>query len=520
LRVLKGNKDERGILNIDEFKLLSVCLLGDGILEGIEGSNLSVLRFSLSDYNNFYQTFAKKPTTNFPKQGDNKDIKLSNSNYKQFDYEYALKIKEEYSEIWHKGGEEFGNQAFELWTKARDGENSKSVQNWIKRRESFAARHHKDINLPGIVANMKWGTIVSNGEKYMKDIIQEAIDKLEEKQKDKDVNNNFNEDLNFIAEDELGSKPAIKINKSKDAMSNSAWGDEDKSQLKKDCLMAKNYKTLCKSVFLRCEKEYLEGKEGALGYPVMEKKGDEVIYNRNGLASAKSYATKNNENEILSDLKSIYKHLDLAWDDEKEGENVEDSKKEMEKDEEIKNTEDMELNSENKEVETNSCSEDKHVEGCSCNSASEPEPKEEFKACEKCMALEEEMKNIKEEVAKYKRIEEEQKMSSLLNSFSHCFSKEEKEGMFAEIKTHSYEDFEKKVDNKIKEFVAKMKDDKKDEEPKKEEEKKEEEKKEDIKNTVTFSVSPFFNNKFDFSKNLGEENGLDGIIKNSNVKIK
>jgi hypothetical protein len=510
LKVIDGEKNTNGILVIKQFKLASVCLLGEEFIEGIEKSNLVVTKFSLSDYNNFYLSFAKKTITNFPKQGDNKDISLENSKHKQFDYDFALKIKEQYSSIWHSGGEEFGNQAFVLWGKAKSGDDSKSIKNWIKRRESFGARHNKDVNLPGIVANMKWGTIVSNGEAYMKNIIKEAIDKLEKKE-DKELKNTT---LDFIAKEKLGTEQTIKINKSKEAMSDSAWGNEDKPQLKKDCLMAKNWKTLCKAVFLRCDKEYLEGTEGALGYPVMEKKGDEVIYNRNGLASARAYAVKNNESEILSDLKSIYKHLNLEWDNEKEGEKVDNSK--------IENTEEIQTNVEEvDEIKTNAT---KEVEEINTNTEEEidkteksEKDKEVEENCKNCISLEEELKNVKEELVKYKRIEEEQKMSSLLESYSHCFSKEEKEDISSEINKNSYEELEKKIDNKIKEFVAKMKDIKP--EDKKEDVKNED--KEEIKNTVTFSVSPFGVNKtYDFSKNLGEKSGLDEIINNSGVKIK
>ena len=491
---VKGSQDEFGILDIEEMEFISATCLGFNIPEGIENSQLNIVRFSIDDairdYNNFYLSFVKKPITNFPKQGDNKDISLENSKYEQFDYDFALKIKEQYPSIWNIAGKDIDDQSFNYWSKTKENDNSKSIQNWIKRRESFTSRHHKNTDLINVVLNMKWGSVV-NSEEYMKNTI-----------------------LNFIAKEKLGTEQAIKVNKSKEAMSDSVWSDENKSQLKKDCLMAKNWKTLCKAVFLRCDKEYLEGIEGALGYPVMEKKGDEVVYNRNGLASARAYAVKNNESEILSDLKSIYKHLNLEWDNEKEGEKVDNSK--------IENTEEIQTNVEEvDEIKTNATEE---VEEINTNTEEEIDKTEESEKdkeveenCKNCMSLEEELKNVKEELVKYKRIEEEQKMSSLLESYSHCFSKEEKEDISSEINKNSYEEFEKKIDNKIKEFVAKMKDIKP--EDKKEDVKNED--KEEIKNTITFSVSPFGVSKtYDFSKNLGEKSGLDEIINNSGVKIK
>ena len=501
LKVIDGEKNTNGILVIKQFKLASICILGEEFIEGIEGSSLVVTKFSLSDYNNFYLSFSKNPITNFPKQGDNKYINLENSKYEQFDYDFAFKIKEQHPSIWNIAGKEIDNQAFDYWSKTKESNNSKSIQNWIKRRESFVSRHQKSTDLENVVLNMKWGSIV-NSEEYMKNTIEKAINKK---------NSDDSQNLEFVLKEKLGTGQTIEINKNKEAISESAWGEENKSQLKKDCLMAKNWKTLCKAVFLRCDKEYLEGIEGALGYPVMEKRGNEVVYNRNGLASAKAYATKNNESEILSDLKSIYKHLGLGWDNEKEGEKVDNSK--------IENTEEIQTNTEDvEEIKTNiEETEEVKTNVEEAEEVAESEKEEVEENCKNCMSLEEELKNVKEELVKYKRIEEEQKMSTLLESYSHCFSKEEKEDISAEINKNSYEEFEKKIDNKIKEFVAKMKDIKP--EDKKEEVKNED--KEEIKNTLTFSVSPFGVSKpYDFSKNLGEKSGLDEIINNSGVKIK
>jgi hypothetical protein len=141
----------------------------------------------------------------------------------------------------------------------------------------------------------------------------------------KDIENFKNEYENiikgnqfFISKELLGTESTIQIDKSKESLSDNAWGDEDKSELKKTCLMAKNWKTLCKSVFLKLEEGWGEGKEGSLGYPVMELIDNKVVYNKYGLSSAKGYATKNNETNVLTSLNKIYKHLELDWDAEKD----------------------------------------------------------------------------------------------------------------------------------------------------------------------------------------------------------
>ncbi|WP_297419565.1 hypothetical protein [Clostridium sp.] len=127
----------------------------------------------------------------------------------------------------------------------------------------------------------------------------------------------FNKLTRFISKDKLGTTEKLKIDKTKDGMSEDSWSDIDKSELKKDCLMASNYKTVCKAVFLELDDGWMDGKEGSLGYPVMQKKGDTVCYNRYGLASAKAYAEKNNKTDVLAKVNAIYKKLGLN-DDQKQ----------------------------------------------------------------------------------------------------------------------------------------------------------------------------------------------------------
>jgi hypothetical protein len=118
--------------------------------------------------------------TNFPKKGDNKKISLRNSNFPQFDYAFAERIKEDHNDIFNKGGNEYGDTAFVNWGKVRKTSgtpNTEGLKKWLRRRESFMARHEKDKNIAGVVAVMKWGGIVSRGEKYMKDLIKKEIEK-------------------------------------------------------------------------------------------------------------------------------------------------------------------------------------------------------------------------------------------------------------------------------------------------------------------------------------------------------
>jgi hypothetical protein len=112
--------------------------------------------------------------TDFPKSGDDKQISLRNSEYPQFDYDYALNLREEYPDIWSRGGNIRGNSAFTNWGKARSGDITDAVADWIKEREAWAARHYRNNRLAGVVAQVKWGVIGTLGEGGMKELINES----------------------------------------------------------------------------------------------------------------------------------------------------------------------------------------------------------------------------------------------------------------------------------------------------------------------------------------------------------
>lgn len=119
------------------------------------------------------------------------------------------------------------------------------------------------------------------------------------------------EDGNLAIED---FAKALKVNKSKEAMSDTSWGDVDKTELRKRVVEASNFKEIADDVFLDLREGWEEGEVTKLKYPVMEIKGDELVYNRGALGSAKAYAEKNGEKEVLEKLKKIYEHLELDFE--------------------------------------------------------------------------------------------------------------------------------------------------------------------------------------------------------------
>lgn len=107
-----------------------------------------------------------------------------------------------------------------------------------------------------------------------------------------------------------------KIDKSKEAMSDKAWGEVDKTAMRDKIMEASNKATLVKAVYMLVEDGWEEAPSEHLKYPVMELKGDTFVYNRDGLASALGYAKKEDETTVVNKIEKIYKKLDL---DDNEG---------------------------------------------------------------------------------------------------------------------------------------------------------------------------------------------------------
>lgn len=124
-----------------------------------------------------------------------------------------------------------------------------------------------------------------------------------------------NETKNEFAEDDIGTKSALEVDKSKEAMSEKPWGEVNKADLRKRVIAAENFKSIADDIFLDLREGWEDGIEGALKYPVMCLEGEKAVYNRGGLASAKAYAEKNNDEKVLGKLKKIYEHLELDEDE-------------------------------------------------------------------------------------------------------------------------------------------------------------------------------------------------------------
>jgi len=96
----------------------------------------------------------------------------------QFPYDYAKYLKDNFPEIWRAGGNIRGNDTFRWWTQYRQGKRTPQVEYWWKTtRPAWIARHFNDHRLPGVIAQIKWGTVGKLGVVGMKRVVEDAIRK-------------------------------------------------------------------------------------------------------------------------------------------------------------------------------------------------------------------------------------------------------------------------------------------------------------------------------------------------------
>ncbi len=124
----------------------------------------------------------KKDQTNFPDNGDDQQVALRNSDYERFPHAEALKLKEEYPQIWRKGGNVLGNKQFNrlqpIAARGSSVAQTRTEEEAIRLREAWAARHFKDHRLAGVVAQIKWLVVGSRGLSHMRKVISEEKERL------------------------------------------------------------------------------------------------------------------------------------------------------------------------------------------------------------------------------------------------------------------------------------------------------------------------------------------------------
>lgn len=98
----------------------------------------------------------------------------------EFQFNYAVYVKENWPQVWAMGGLDKGDNAFRLWTEYRQGVRSEAIERWVaKERIKFWELHsQRDFHIGGVIAAMKWSIVLEIGEKMMfKKVVRTALQK-------------------------------------------------------------------------------------------------------------------------------------------------------------------------------------------------------------------------------------------------------------------------------------------------------------------------------------------------------
>ena len=110
---------------------------------------------------------------------------MRNSKYPTFDSDYAQDLKENWPQIWRRGGNIEGNNQYRrllpIVTRKNKKAETETEEKAIKKREAWAARHLQDFRIAGTVAQIKWFVIGSKGLSYMKKLINDEKKRLSDK---------------------------------------------------------------------------------------------------------------------------------------------------------------------------------------------------------------------------------------------------------------------------------------------------------------------------------------------------
>ena len=124
------------------------------------------------------------PITNFPEAGGDSPVSLRSSRYPLFPLDEAQALKDEWPEIWDRGGNILGDKQFNrLAPMARDRRvpETDTEEEAVRLREAWAARHLEDFRLAGVVAQIKWLVVGSRGLDHMRDVIMSEKERLRDR---------------------------------------------------------------------------------------------------------------------------------------------------------------------------------------------------------------------------------------------------------------------------------------------------------------------------------------------------
>lgn len=122
--------------------------------------------------------------TNFPVQGGTEAVSLSNTQYRVWkDLAWLQDLRENWPEIWSKGGNVLGNLQYQrllpVVMRESGDPDTPTEEKAIRLREAWAARHYGDFRLAGVVAQLKWFVVGRRGAGHMRNVIEAEKRRIE-----------------------------------------------------------------------------------------------------------------------------------------------------------------------------------------------------------------------------------------------------------------------------------------------------------------------------------------------------
>lgn len=422
-------EDEDGAWIVKDFKFEGVALLGADVLEGIEGSQLNVIKFSAKDFNQHYLGFS---TNEIPQS-----VKDCVNN--------ALKIRETRG----KGG---SGSAVSMAKYLAGNDYIDYVRlNCIK--EYFNKNTNSNslsFSLYGGEASKEWLAEISEGKRVSYSMKNVSTDYVYEKIRNilRDLETEDTMWRYYISSLYVEPKEVVIVDDL-----------ENKTYLVKYSITEENEIILSwdtKTEIVRCYLPVDEIKEDTLLFKSKEilsiDENGQLQSNTHRLSSVDSAVARKAE-ILLNSLEKEDTEMDKEKDLEKEDKKVDNS---CEEEEVVKNADTEADRVEDEEKKEDRKEDDKEEDD-------EDKMDDDFAA--RCNTLMTENKELKACLESYQKKEELEKMNALIEEFSYCFKDaEEKAELVKDLGTKTFAEVENIVNEKIKVFAKENKPKEKEEE--------------------------------------------------------
>ncbi len=423
-------EDEDGAWVVNDFKFEGVALLGEGILEGIEGSQLNVIKFSAKDLNEHYMKFSANIIPQNVKDAVNDALKIRETRGKGGS-STALSIAK------YLAGNDYIDYARLNCIKDYFNKNTNS--------------NSLSFSLFGGEASKEWLAKISNGKRVnysMKNISAEYVrDKIfdilrqmagEEAPWRYWINSLYIEPKRVVITDDVENKTYL--------MDYVIEEDNEISLL---------WET--KIEMIRCYIPIDEVSDNTLIFKQKEilsiDENGQLISNTHRLSSVDSAVAKKAE-LLLNSLEREEEDMEEKETKAEEKEKIDNACDETEKncDGTQKNCGDTKLNAEDEaeKVEDEEKKEDRKEDD-------KEEDDEDFSA--KLNALMKENEDLKACLNTYQKKEEMAKMNALIEEFSYCFAADEKAELVKDLEHKTFAEVENIVNENVRKFAKENKPD-------------------------------------------------------------